>query len=482
MKLFVPVKKISPLLMFVFLAACSNNQSQTITLQSDFDTYKYSSYVTANIKPESVDLEKDKTTNDDLNKQQIVLAKRQLSISKKKSTAKIANTVINNGLYKATKVGNDKNLASFASLDNVLTLALQNNLDIKSAKQKVTANLAKYDQVGFLEDTLNQYAAFTQTKKTAPFPLPGLLNLKSSIIDQSVETARLRLKQKIQDTVTQTMLAYYELQFSDAEIILIKKEIGLFKSLKQELQNNYSSNTGDLADILQVDIDIAKSRNSLQTIRDKRQTHQARLNALLNVSPALVMKKLDRVDDKNIKLSSKSKAYINQAQINRVEIEIMQSELAQMRKVIQLSQKRFYPDLDAGFSRFKNEKFSTKVKIKSNIVFGKDDSYLAETRTKMTALQSKIAALKTQTVADTQESFSKYQIANNKRSLYQNKVIPKAKVSLSIANNQYETGETNYVKVIKGQQMIVKYRLDSLTAIKELLINKAKLLRLVGKS
>ena len=263
---------------------------------------------------------------------------------------------------------------------------------------------------------------------------------------------------------------------------MIKKEIRLFKSLKQELQNNYSSNTGDLADILQVDIDIAKSRNSLQTIRDKRQTHQARLNALLNVSPALVMKKLDRVDDKNIKLSSKSKAYINQAQINRVEIEIMQSELAQMRKVIQLSQKRFYPDLDAGFSRFKNEKFSTKVKIKSNIVFGKDDSYLAETRTKMTALQSKIAALKTQTVADTQESFSKYQIANNKRSLYQNKVIPKAKVSLSIANNQYETGETNYVKVIKGQQMIVKYRLDSLTAIKELLINKAKLLRLVGKS
>ena len=472
-------KKLSLLLLASLLGACSNSKIQTNMneLQRNFDTYQYSSYVKANLKAESVVETKRNITNAN----QTTLAKRRLSNSKKQSTNKISNTVNNNGLYKPSKQGNEVILTSLAGLDNVLTLALENNLEILTAKQQVTASLAKYDQVGFLDDMLNQYAAFTDTKKSVQFPSPGLLSLKSSIIDQSIETQRLRLMQKIQDVITQTRLTYHELQFIKAETLLINQDISLSKSLKKELQNNYASNTGDLDGVLQVDIDLATSRNTLQTIKDRYNSQQVRLNSLLNRSPDLKIGKLDKIQSHKFDLNSDSSTTIKQAQLNRVEIAILLSELAQMEKVIQLSQKRFYPDLDSGFSRLKNGQFSTKAKIKKNKVLAKDDAYLTETREKVIALKSKIAALKTKTADDVQQLVSKHHISKKTVNLYENTVIPKAKVSLEIANNQYETGETNYANVIKTNKKLLKYRFELLNRQKQKVTNKILLERLISK-
>ena len=231
---------------------------------------------------------------------------------------------------------------------------------------------------------------------------------------------------------------------------------------------------------MQVDIDIATSRNKLQISKDRFNSQQVRLNTLLNLSPDLKMGKLDKLKSHNLALSSNAGTYIKQAQKNRIEIAILLSELEQMEKVIQLSQKRFYPDLDAGFSRTKNGQFSTKPKIKTNKVLGKDNAYLTETREKVKALKSKIAALKTKTADDVQQLVSKHRIARKTHKLYQNTVIPKSTVSLEIANNMYETGETNYAKVIKVNKMIIKYRLESLKVLKNIVTNKALLERLVS--
>jgi len=477
-------KSLALISILTLVTACSNKQTQSSLnqLQNDLNTYKYSKYVRENLKTEKANLDIRKATAGiKQNEIQIALTKRQLINQKRKSRNSIANTIANNGLYKTTGHGDEKILTTVASRANVLTLALRNNLEIKSAKQAVTASLSKYDQVGFLEDMLSQYAAFTNTKKRTQFPSPGLLSLKSSIINQSVETERLRLKQKIQDVITQTQLAYTELHFTRAQIALIKKDISLLKSLKRELQNNYSSNTGELDGVVQVEIDLAKSRNNLQTAKDRLNTQTVRINSLLNRSPELSLGKLDKHTNDKYLLSQNSTTYIKQAQRNRIEIAILESELLQMQKVIQLSQKRLYPNLDSGLSILKNGKFSTKLKIKTNNVLAKDDDYLTETKAKVKALRLKIAALKTTTANDVQQYVSTHQSALKTQALYRNKVIPKSKVALDIANNSYETGETSYASVIDEQIKIVKYRLAALSAQYNAIISTFRLERIVSK-
>jgi outer membrane protein TolC len=261
--------------------------------------------------------------------------------------------------------------------------------------------------------------------------------------------------------------------------VLIGKNIKLLRSLKEQLNDSYSTNSAELSGILQVDIETANYRNKLQVVKDKQQAKTAKLSALLNFPPSFKLGKLDKL--KAEKLSKNTAQLIKSAKVKRVEIARLQTDLEKMKRIIQLSEKRFYPDFDAGYSRFQNDKFTTKPKIKKNNFFAKNDAYLTETRQKYKALKSKINALKNKTADEIQQAVSSYQTQKSTRALYQNKVLPKARTSLDIAKNLYETGETSFVDVIETQELIVNYKLKSLKALKDMNIYASKVKRLVGQ-
>lgn len=493
------MRKLILLPSLVLLSSCSTTTTTTLKqLQSEYDNHKYSSYVSDSLKQRPIVVQAKSSAED----RKLKVVKNQLASKKKQAGGRLNGVINQNGLYKPsralqqqlaslrTKEQSENWLKNYSSLDAVLTLALKNNLDIKSSKEQAQASLAKYDQVGYLDDMLSQYAAFTKDIKltgssqkhkksvSAGFPFPGLLALKSSIIDQSVEASRHALKQTVQDVITNTRIAYYELQFSQQEIAITGQNISLLKSLKEELQSNYSTNSAELSGILQVDIEIANNRNKFQIAKDNKRTKQARLNALLNLSPDFTLGKLDKLKAK--KLGAGVEKLISTGKAQRVEIARLRTDLEKMKRIIKLSEKRFYPDFDAGYSRFQNDKFTTKPKIKKSNFFGKNDAYLTETRAKYKALQSKISALQNKTADDIQQAFSNYQTQKRTRALYRNNVLPKARTTLDIAKNLFETGENSFVEVIDAQEMILSYRLKSLKALKGMNVNAAKLMRIVG--
>ena len=190
------------------------------------------------------------------------------------------------------------------------------------------------------------------------------------------------------------------------------------------------------------------------------------------------MGKLDKL--KTNKVRQNIQQLIKTGKAQRVEIARLRSDLEKMKRVIQLSEKRFYPDFDAGYSRFQNDKFTTRPKIKNSNFFGKNDAYLTETRQKYKALQSKIKALENKTANDIQQVFASYQSQKRTRALYQNKVIAKAKTSLDVTTSLYETGESSYLEIINNKEAILNYRLKALSALKGINVNIAKLARFVG--
>ncbi len=498
------MNKIITILPFVFLSACSSTTKPTTMseLQRDFNKHAYSNYVRDNLKAQPV-VAVSKKTAPSINEKKLKAFKHQLASRKKNALVRLNGVKNQNGLYKVsrglqqqvsrlnTKNKQEQWLRSHSSLEAVLALVIRNNLDIQSVQEQAQASLSKYDQVGFLDDMLSQYSAFTKdiqltgsTQKhkksvSSGFPFPGLLALKSSIIDQAVEASRLQVKQTTQDAITKARIAYYELQFAQQEAMLIRQNIKLIKSLKAQLNDSYSTNSAELSGIVQVDIEAANYRNKLQMAKDRQQAKTAKLSALLNLSPSFKLGKLDKLKAKT--LPENTAKLIKKAKVQRVEIARLQADLEKMKRIIQLSEKRFYPDFDAGYSRFQNDKFTTKPKIRKNNFFAKNDAYLTETKQKYKALQSKIRALQNKTADQIQQAVSSYQTQKSTRALYQNKVLPKARTSLDIAKNLYETGETSFVDVIETQELIVNYKLKSLKALKEMNVFAAKVKRLVGQ-
>ena len=502
------------LICLVSLNACSQNKSASPSLQGDFNEYfkskNYSNYVSNNLNDTSHANESrqaGRANKNAQNKTHIMALKKvrnQLSNKKRGASNKLKSTIINNGLVKTRKAPRNINrLKQKAPLSHVLATVLSNNLAIKNSYETAQANLAKYDQVSFLDDMLAQYAVFTKdlsltgsTQKhnksvAGGFPFPGLTSIKASIIDQAVESSRLKLKQTTQDVITQSRQAYYNLQFSEKEIGLIQQEIKLLRALKEELRNSYSTNTADLSSVIKVDIEIDKDRNRLLVAKDKKRAQQAMLNALMNLSPDFVLGKLDPL--KPLKISTASRQLLQTAKTKRVEIALLKSELLKMKHVIALSDKRFYPDFDAGFSRFQNKAsrqvgsgassapFSTKPQIKANNFFAKNDSYLMETKQKYKALQFKIKSLETKTDAEIQQALSNYHSQQSTYLLYQKKIIPKAKEALSVVKNQYETDEAGYIQILDAQEVLLKYRLLSAKSLKDMNIQANSVARLVGE-
>ena len=486
-------------------------------LHKEANDYLYSSYVQHNLKAQQ--LPQATTTRYATRNSRVYQTQlQQRSNNKKRSRSGIAAVIIHNGLYTpsttlqlqlSTLKGNRSPslwLEATPSLNATLALALKNNLDIKSQQQSALTNLSKYDQVSYLDDMLLQYSAFTNditltgsTQKhnrsaSSGFPFPALRALKASIINQSVEVARLKLKQTVQNVITQTRLAYYQLQFSQHDIELTQQMGKLLHSLKQELTNDYSVNAAKLGDILQIDIEMAENKNDVQLAKDKQQAQQARLNALLNLPTHFRLNQLDPL--KPLSLSANHLSLIQTAQKKRIEIATLNAELEKMQRVIRLSERRFYPDFDAGYSRFQNSMskqvgsnakraaFSNRPKITANIkggnFFATNDAYLRETKDKVTALQAKIKALKTQTADDLQQATTRYQSQQRNYVLYQDKILPKALSALEIAKNNFETGEGSFMGIMQAQEAIFRYRLLSFKAIKDMNMMVAKIQRIMG--
>jgi len=292
--------------------------------------------------------------------------------------------------------------------------------------------------------------------------------------------------------IASTAQTYYKLQYSQREIAIIQQEITLLGSLKEELNNSYSSNTADLNSVIQVGIEIDKDNNRLQVAKDQKRALEAKLNALMNVSADLKLGRLDPLKPLTVRHKS-AKTLINIAQAKRIEIALLKSDLQKMAKVIRLSEKRFYPDFDAGFSRFQNKttkqvgsgaqqaSFNTKPKVKINSYFAKNDAYLSETKQKYKALQFKIKSLETQTADDIQQALSRYQSQQRTYQLYQSKILPKAKEALQVARNDYEADGAGYIQVLDAQEILLKYRLSSNKALRGMNIEVSKIARLLGK-
>jgi len=504
-----------PLLGVIGLSACSSIKPKTNTLQRlqyEADHHQYSSYVKNNLSPQaaisSAHVKKYPVNTGNISRF-LAVEKKRMTQHKKRSHGSIRSVVGRNGLYTPSsaswqKSATKNSLKQTAPLSAVLSIALRNNLDIKSSQQTALASLSKYDQVSALDDMLVQYSAFTKdinltgsTQKhnksvSSGFPFPGLTALKASIIDQSVESSRLQLKQTVQDVITQVRIAYYELQYAQQESSLTLQNNKLLQSLKEELENAYASNTSSLNEILQIDIEIEENRNSNRIAKNKQQAQQARLNALLNLDSTFKLGRLDAL--KPVRMTRNAQQLLIIAKNKRVEIARLRSNLKKMKRIIQLSEKRFYPDFDAGYSRFQNrtsqqvgsnanrDAFSKRPKIKSNGFFAKNDAYLTETKLKYKALQAKINALNTKTADDIQQALSSYQTQKNHYTLYQSKILPKAKESLELAKNDFEAGEGGLANIISSQQMVLNYRLLVFKATAGMNVNVAKLKRIVGES
>jgi hypothetical protein len=502
----------------VFLFFLAGHAGEFSRLQKDFLEYGGSEYLDQNLSARAPVLYQ-KGENYTEPARELKAVQEELAGRKAREEKALEQGIIKTGIFEPepglwarvkavpdidSTRGFERLLKEDYTIETVLAVALRTNPDVQKALTSARAAIEKYDQVSNLDEILNQYAVFTKNldirlgkplhnkPQILNFPFPGMLSLKGNIVDREVFISRLRLERTVEDLITRVKEAYYETAYLYNAIQITEETLELLKRLREVVNTVYTTGKSTLNDVVKIQIEIDRIENDLVEFKEKRNTMHVRLNKLLNISEGFVPVGIEEL--KPVALDYVKEELLKDGEEGRTEIRSLVAKLEKMQLLIEMAEKRFYPDFTPGFSLFQNRiikqvgtdaqapTFSNMPMVRGANWFGSNDAYIRETKIKYQALQDQIKGLKNKTVDATNQAVFRYENADRLRTLFASKLVPKSRLTVDITETMYITGKVDFMDLINSQQMFLSHSLSLKRAIKDMNVEAARIERLVGST
>lgn len=438
-----------------------------------------------------------------------------LSFRKGEETKILEEVILKNGIFEPPRdlwkrLKDFSNTSDFENLlygnydqRTILAIALRNNRSIKKAYEEAKASLEKYNQVSNLDEILNQYSVFTKNLEiqigeplhmqspVMNFPFPGMLALKGNIVEKEVLIARLNLENVVQDIITRVRESYYEFLYLGEAVVIIDETMWLLKRLREVINRIYTTGKSTLNDILKIQMEIDRIEKLLEDFKEKQKTLLIQINKFLDIATAFKPESV-RENKPNIPVY-KTEDLLKEGLVKRNVLKTTSADIERMELIIEMAEKKFYPDFTPGYSFFQNRlmkqvgtdapeaTFSTRPKVRGANWFGSNDAYIRETKLKYKALQEKLEELKNNTVDEITRAVYRYETAYRDYVLYKSKLVPQAETTIETTEALYMTGKADFLELIDSEERYLNYNLTLKKATRDMNIEIARIERLVGK-
>jgi outer membrane protein, heavy metal efflux system len=230
---------------------------------------------------------------------------------------------------------------------------LQSKFDVAGSKIKIGTSLP--DPVltlGLLNIPVNTFS-FTQEPMTGKaigisqgIPFPG--SLKAAAEVKAVDTLIVRqeindLKNQIKKQVSDL---YFDLQEQRVEIVLADESMNLLKQISNVARRKYEVGTASLQNIVQVEVQITRVSDKIESLKGKEKSILSQLNAFLlrNDTTPIITTNILPIESRNIQTDSLLKL----AEMNRPllkEIKLYEHKAVLQQKAARYA---FYPNFKVG--------------------------------------------------------------------------------------------------------------------------------------
>ncbi len=324
---------------------------------------------------------------------------------------------------------------------------------------------------------------------TQRLPFPGKLTLKGEIVSQEIEVAKLLYQMAIRDVTTEVKKLYYELYYLDRAIELEEENRKILAYFKELAMKNYSVDEKALTPLIRAEAKYERAWNKLITLKERRHTVGARLNAILNRPPAHRIDKTEELAPVPVPLTVET---LYEMAKNAEEIRIREFRIKKAELEEKLTELVYYPDFTVGL-RY-TEIGESDMPVEDS---GKDALYLMvgvniplwaeknrsrveeKIKLRISAERSKELVLKEilNRVRDTYHSMlEKYELIKS----YRDELIPMARESMNIAEAWYKNGIGGLGELLETESMWINFRRAYYRTIADYLKLGAELERLTG--
>ncbi len=370
-----------------------------------------------------------------------------------------------------------------SSLSQYLTIAAENNPQLKAGFQNYMAALQRVPQVQALPDPKLAFGYFIQAveTKTGPqqfkvglsqmFPWFGTLQLAGQTQAYKAKAAYEDFLEAKANLFKQVKTVYYTLYFQRENIKIIKESIEIVKRFKSLAQQKVITGKSSSVDVLRADMALNQMQNDLKLWQDKFEATKITFENILN-------KPLNNINLPSELLPEKLPSLaVLQKKLEKNHAILKQDWLSkQFQTKEKLARKKRWPNFSVGvdytniggiqFQGWTNDALLLKVGFSLPIFRSKYKAAEAEANHQQKASSQKKLAIKNTVLSSLENLYAAHKDALRKVNLFerQGKL---AKRSIDLLQSDYMSGLPVFEEVLRMEQKYLKYSIEKQKALTE---------------
>ena len=383
------------------------------------------------------------------------------------------------------------------TIDQVVSEALDNNPEILASQKNWAAARSKvtvistwpdpqaelmYEQIPQSGGSLND-AQMKMYGLSQMIPFPGRLTLKRWAEEDAAKMAEEKYQAKIRDVVAKVKSAYYMLFLVDKSIQINQENEGLLKKFARIAEAKYVVGKATQHDVLKAQVELSLLSNELITLRQKRQTAQARLKALLNRNDGSAV-----VVDQNVNLPTftLSLSELEQTALeNRPELRAKAFGLRKREKDHTLAKMKFLPDFKLKVLQREMKSMGLdgwNVSLMANLPlwFWKQGSGISVAGAKREAAEAAYHNMRNMVRFEVQDAYVKVDSSQRLVELFATDIVPQAEQAEQAAERAYSAEKIDFLSLINAQKTLMEVRLKHFKTQAAFGTSLANLERIIG--
>lgn len=387
-------------------------------------------------------------------------------------------------------------------LDELVAEALQNNPQLRAARNHTSAARTKINQVTswdapqigveFYQTPIQSFPNPLKNGMETDYfiqqmiPFPGKLSAMGRSAESSANMIDQEYRALERKLIRDLKSAYFELFHIQREIQINTENQDLMRKFTEITRKQYEVGMGQQADILRAQTELSTLTNQGVNFLKEKRGVESMINTILS-RPANAP--LGHVPDVEITAPKWTYEQLRPLALeNRPEVKGMISNIDMNKAELSGSKREYYPDIMArlmykNMANTSDDFWSAMVGINIPLAFwssGKYTSKVEENELNVQKAEDDLAGISNMISFEVQDALVKVQSNYSLVLLYENTTVPQSEQTLQATLSAYQTGKTEFLMVIDAYRMQLMTKLDYHMTVMSYMSSQAQLEQAVG--
>jgi cobalt-zinc-cadmium efflux system outer membrane protein len=343
-----------------------------------------------------------------------------------------------------------------------LGVAQAANLELRAARQQRALALAGLTTARQVPNPTFSFVAARDTPHEGltldvPLELGGKRGKRIAVAEQERKSTELDLTILMRQIRRRTREAFFKSLAARAQSAQAKKGVDLSTRLRDLVQARYEA--GDVAqlDVLQAEVEVARSAADYETIAQGQRAADVALAALLNRKIEEPLSLTGTVDE--VPPATTLETVTNEAMQSSADLLKTAQDLNTEKSRLQLAQAQRIPNLDlsAGIDFNSPPDFREGARGGVGIslpIFYHGQGEIALSNSRIELLRLTLASQRLNVAAQVASSYFDYEAKAHQAEQYRDKIVPQTLKMEEMAEESYQAGKTNVLTLLDAQRRL----------------------------